>query len=422
MSIETGPQGELQKKAQNLDDLLETARSLSREPGGSPWPERFQLANLPPNEDYLRRAVQVGQITDGIISKGIPSLARRQEETAREITLTKDEKIPEPERNLRLIEAFVARGSLPPDALISAHESVDKLNGDSQSKKNRRSRKEREYQKMHLPYGELVIASGKLDRRILNSLVIAYNQGVSGVSNEVLLTYCISDSITGNKAQRRLNNTIYRLRTKNLKGTNWKILTYLDRANNMNAAALYSLVYEEPSNPTEKEQEELAVIDPPKQGIETTIFAANEDGNSVAPSPSEDPQDEEDDSKDIPLTTEEIRQNALKKQARLQLAVNILNAVRSGKLQTLDRNVDEYVQSSLPPGISVQDAKGFIIESIDTGLYYWNLNEWDLRPNPSAQEKGLIETCRELRTDPQTRRRYTQQGARQEILSYFNLP
>ena len=380
-----------------------------------------------------------------------------------------------------------------------------------------------EQDQITLPDGKLVLAQGKINNRILSSLVAAFNEGKPRVGSEELMAQDISIGIPLKKAKKTLYNSIFRLRDRTLMGTGWNIISVVDENDRRKTRGLYFLVKETPSTATEKtsmetmtlpdgkiiiplnqrrktmlqriiesgdngisgdelldpetnrktakgrvrddlghvraalngtpftivnltskadartgkrgryvfmerSEEELAIIDQqrqngyslPKRG-ETTIFAANENADSVVQSPLEDPQDEEYDDEDTPQEIEDARQNNLKQQARLQLALNIFDSVRSGKLGTLEKDAVAYIQNSLPPGISVLDAKGFIIESINAGLYYWNLNDWDLGPNPSAQEIRLIETCRELRMGS-LRSKEAKQRAIQDIHTHFSLP
>lgn len=133
----------------------------------------------------------------------------------------------------------------------------------------------------------------------------------------------------------------------------------------------------------------------------------------------EDPQDEEsedygDDYTSSPQEIEEARQ---KHQARLQVALDIFKAVRSGKLQTLDRNPVAHAKNYLSPNTTEEEAKSLLFESINTGLAYWNRNEWEFTQNSLTEELELVKICQDLRIRP----RYNQERTKQEILSHFNL-
>lgn len=188
----------------------------------------------------------------------------------------------------------------------------------------------------------------------------------------------------------------------------------------------------------EKSQEELALLskssspvtdlkqnDAPvlaEESGETTIFVANGDVDSMEQSPSEDPQDEgEEESEDeyIPPTAEEARQNELKRQAQLQVALNLFNALNNRKLDTLDKDPFQYIQGFIPECTTEQDAKTFLLSSIDGGLKYWDNNEWEFPDD--LKRKQLAETCLDLR-DIRRRPRYTPEIARKEIIKHFNLP
>lgn len=154
------------------------------------------------------------------------------------------------------------------------------------------------------------------------------------------------------------------------------------------------------------------------EGVATIIFAGSTDTVGTPEPTLENPQAEgnkEDEGKHISLTAE-TRQYKLKRQAQLQIALNIFKALNNRKLQTLDRNALTHVQSYLPPGASEEDAKKFMLEAIDDGLAYWNRNIWDLPKDPSAIQIELVETCIDLR-----RTRNAQERAKQQILTYFSL-
>lgn len=265
--------------------------------------------------------------------------------------------------------------------------------------------------------GTTIISLYPRPKKMLQGII---DSGDKGMTTEELQQPHIDKGVDRKTASNRVHDDL-RLIKAALNGTRFTNVNLTSRADSRRGKSARYVFMERP-------QEELAIIDQQRQngyslpeGGETTIFATKGNDDSVTQSPSEDLQDEENGDEDSPQEIEEARQNSLKQQARLQLALNILNAVRSGKLQTLDRNVDEYVQSSLPAGISVRDTKKFMLESLDAGLNYWNRNEWDLGPNPSAQERGLIKTCIELRMGS-LHSEETKKRVIQEIRTNFSLP
>lgn len=172
----------------------------------------------------------------------------------------------------------------------------------------------------------------------------------------------------------------------------------------------------------EKAPADAESSDPPRlpKDNATIIFVGNTRAGGMQEPTSKDSQDEdgEDDDKYIPPTAGEIEAYNLKRQARLQVALNLLRDFKNGKLKTLDRDPTAYIQSIVPPEISNPDAKTFLPESLDEGLKYWNNNEWEFRNDLTLQQ--LAEICLDLRNS-RSRPRYTPETAKQQILAHFNL-
>lgn len=88
-------------------------------------PQKIHL--LQTDKNFLAKAIRIGQITKGIATKGIPSLERKAERTARQIA------VEESQQEVAEIQRLTAEGFLPDKALTRAQRILDGLKGQKPS-------------------------------------------------------------------------------------------------------------------------------------------------------------------------------------------------------------------------------------------------------------------------------------------------
>ena len=117
---------------------------------------------------------------------------------------------------------------------LKEHEIVDKL----------------KQHQIALPDGQIVPAQGKINNRNLSSLVAAFKEGRPSVGPKELIAPDTSAGIPIKKAEKRLRNSVQRLRTITLMGRNWTIDTIRGKEGGYSLANTTSNTTENPSMET----------------------------------------------------------------------------------------------------------------------------------------------------------------------------
>ena len=97
-----------------------------------------------------------------------------------------------------------------------------------------------------LPNGKLVLAQGEINNRILNSLVVAFKAHRPSVSTKELIAPDTSAGIPIRKAEKRLRNSVRRLRTTTLMGSDMDIVTIRRKKGGYSLANTTSNITENP--------------------------------------------------------------------------------------------------------------------------------------------------------------------------------
>lgn len=255
-----------------------------------------------------------------------------------------------------------------------------------------------------LPNGQVVRAQGRVTRQILAEACNAYSEGTYADS-KITIDYYTSRGASLGKARTRLSNVVSETNERTLRPIGWQLVRVNDETDHRVVIG-YRLINTDPAaNETPSFKAQATTYD------ETPIYEAATDCTKAPDLASKDAQPEK-------------SQNGVSiQQLPLQVAFNLFKALESGKLQALDANAAAYARTSLPPEIRIEDAEGFIRESIKAGLFYWNLNHWDI-PKPSKQQTEILDICQTLRipSSHYPLRHHTKDSVEQQLLTHFNLP